>query len=60
MVSQVTYGYVGNTMATFVMQAMGMEVAAINTVNFSKCFLFLFCFCCSMMDLGVGGGCWGG
>lgn len=28
--------YVGNTMATFVMQALGCEVAAINTVNFSE------------------------
>ena len=27
--------YVGNTMAAFVMQAMGCEVSAINTVQFS-------------------------
>ena len=27
--------YVGNTMAVFVMQAMGCEVSAINTVQFS-------------------------
>lgn len=34
--SHVVYGYVGNTMAGFVMQALGCEVAAINTVNFSN------------------------
>ncbi|EGE84722.2 pyridoxal kinase [Blastomyces dermatitidis ATCC 18188] len=34
--SHVTYGYVGNTMATFVMQSLGCDVAAINTVNFSN------------------------
>ncbi|PNS20421.1 pyridoxal kinase [Sphaceloma murrayae] len=34
--SHVTYGYVGNTMATFVMQSLGCEVSAINTVNFSN------------------------
>ena len=28
--------YVGNTMATFVMQSLGCEVAALNTVQFSK------------------------
>ncbi|RMZ86918.1 hypothetical protein DV736_g5856, partial [Chaetothyriales sp. CBS 134916] len=33
---KVTYGYVGNTMATFVMQVLGCEVAGINTVNFSN------------------------
>lgn len=27
--------YVGNTMATFIMQALGCEVAALNTVQFS-------------------------
>lgn len=27
--------YVGNTMAAFVMQSMGCEVAALNTVQFS-------------------------
>lgn len=27
--------YVGNTMATFVMQSLGCEVAALNTVQFS-------------------------
>lgn len=31
------YGsYVGNTMAAFVMQSLGFEVAALNTVQFSK------------------------
>jgi hypothetical protein len=30
-----THSYVGNTMATFVMQALGCEVSAINTVQFS-------------------------
>ncbi|KAL1988104.1 hypothetical protein VTN96DRAFT_1135 [Rasamsonia emersonii] len=34
--SHVSYGYVGNTMATFVMQSLGCEVAAINTVHFSN------------------------
>ncbi|KAJ9659831.1 putative pyridoxal kinase [Neophaeococcomyces mojaviensis] len=34
--SHVVYGYVGNVMATFCMQALGCEVAAINTVNFSN------------------------
>ncbi|KAI4746859.1 Ribokinase-like protein [Aureobasidium sp. EXF-12298] len=34
--SHVAYGYVGNTMATFVMQALGCEVSAINTVQFSN------------------------
>ncbi|KAF7502653.1 hypothetical protein GJ744_005407 [Endocarpon pusillum] len=33
--SHVVYGYVGNTMATFVMQALGCDVAALNTVHFS-------------------------
>lgn len=33
--------YVGNTMATFCMQALGCEVAAINTVNFSGSFIYL-------------------
>ena len=28
--------YVGNTMVTFVMQSMGCEVAAMNTVQFSE------------------------
>jgi len=28
--------YVGNKMATFALQALGCDVAAINTVNFSK------------------------
>lgn len=28
--------YVGNTMAAFVMQVLGYEVAALNTVQFSK------------------------
>lgn len=28
--------YVGNTMATFIMQALGCEVAALNTVQFSR------------------------
>jgi len=32
----VVYGYVGNTMATFVMQSLGCEVAALNTVQFSN------------------------
>ncbi|KAL1992522.1 hypothetical protein VTN49DRAFT_4554 [Thermomyces lanuginosus] len=34
--SHVSYGYVGNTMATFVMQSLGCEVAAIDTVHFSN------------------------
>ncbi|KAF1986207.1 Ribokinase-like protein, partial [Aulographum hederae CBS 113979] len=34
--SHVVYGYVGNTMATFVMQSLGCEVSAINTVHFSN------------------------
>ncbi|RDL36742.1 putative pyridoxal kinase [Venustampulla echinocandica] len=34
--SHVVYGYVGNTMATFVMQSLGCEVAALNTVEFSN------------------------
>ncbi|EED17126.1 pyridoxal kinase, putative [Talaromyces stipitatus ATCC 10500] len=34
--SHVCYGFVGNTMATFVMQSLGCEVAAINTVHFSN------------------------
>ncbi|KAF2088369.1 Ribokinase-like protein [Saccharata proteae CBS 121410] len=34
--SHVTHGYVGNTMATFIMQALGCEVSAINTVNYSN------------------------
>ncbi|KAI9741112.1 MAG: putative pyridoxal kinase [Cirrosporium novae-zelandiae] len=34
--SHVVYGYVGNTMATFVMQSLGAEVAALNTVHFSN------------------------
>ncbi|KIN04105.1 hypothetical protein OIDMADRAFT_52034 [Oidiodendron maius Zn] len=34
--SHVSYGYVGNTMAVFVMQSLGCEVAAINTVHFSN------------------------
>lgn len=33
---QIAYSYVGNTMATFVMQSLGCEVAAIDTVHFSK------------------------
>ncbi|KIW07982.1 pyridoxal kinase [Verruconis gallopava] len=34
--SHVSYGYVGNTMATFVMQSLGAEVSAINTVCYSN------------------------
>ncbi|KAJ5325391.1 Phosphomethylpyrimidine kinase type-1 [Penicillium brevicompactum] len=34
--SHVVYGHVGNTMATFVMQSLGCEVAALNTVHFSN------------------------
>ncbi|KAF7714615.1 Pyridoxal kinase [Penicillium ucsense] len=34
--SHVAYGHVGNTMAGFVMQSLGCEVAALNTVNFSN------------------------
>ncbi|KAI9662262.1 MAG: putative pyridoxal kinase [Bathelium mastoideum] len=34
--SHVVHGYVGNTMASFVMQSLGCEVSAINTVNFSN------------------------
>lgn len=33
---QVVYGYVGNTMAAFVMQSLGCDVAALNTVHFSN------------------------
>ena len=29
------FSYVGNTMAAFVMQSLGFEVAALNTVQFS-------------------------
>ena len=29
------YRYVGNTMAAFVMQSLGCDVAALNTVHFS-------------------------
>lgn len=34
-ICQVVYGYVGNTMACFVMQSLGCDVAALNTVHFS-------------------------
>ncbi|OQD72994.1 hypothetical protein PENDEC_c017G00668 [Penicillium decumbens] len=34
--SHVVYGHVGNSMATFVMQSMGCEVASLNTVHFSN------------------------
>ncbi|QDS67755.1 hypothetical protein FKW77_006231 [Venturia effusa] len=34
--SHVAYGYVGNTMVTFVMQYLGCEVSAINTVHYSN------------------------
>ncbi|KAK8243920.1 Ribokinase-like protein [Phyllosticta capitalensis] len=34
--SHVAHGYVGNTMATFIMQALGCEVSAINTVHYSN------------------------
>ncbi|RHZ66013.1 hypothetical protein CDV55_103118 [Aspergillus turcosus] len=34
--SHVVYGYVGNKMATLVMQSMGCDVAALNTVHFSN------------------------
>ncbi|KAF2836582.1 pyridoxal kinase [Patellaria atrata CBS 101060] len=34
--SHVVHGYVGNTMVTFVLQALGFEVSAINTVNYSN------------------------
>lgn len=34
--SHVVYGYVGNKMATFVMQCLGCDVSAINTVNYSN------------------------
>ncbi|OJJ47896.1 hypothetical protein ASPZODRAFT_63750 [Penicilliopsis zonata CBS 506.65] len=34
--SHVVYGYVGNSMATFVMQSLGCEVAAVHTVHFSN------------------------
>ncbi|MCJ1425090.1 putative pyridoxal kinase [Sticta canariensis] len=34
--SHVVHGYVGNTMAAFVMQVLGCEVAALNTVQFSN------------------------
>ncbi|MCJ1463764.1 putative pyridoxal kinase [Pseudocyphellaria aurata] len=39
--SHVVYGYVGNTMAAFVMQVMGCEVAALNTVQFSMTLFLL-------------------
>ena len=35
--------HVGNTMAAFVMQALGCEVAALNTVQFSMGFLPIIC-----------------
>ncbi|KAJ5086112.1 hypothetical protein N7532_010883 [Penicillium argentinense] len=34
--SQVVYGHVGNSMATYAMQSLGCEVAALNTVHFSN------------------------
>lgn len=34
--SHVVYGYVGNKMATLVMQLLGCDVAALNTVHFSN------------------------
>lgn len=34
--SHVVHGYVGNKMATFVMQSMGCDVSAINTVHYSN------------------------
>lgn len=34
--SHVVYGHVGNTMAAFVMQTLGCDVAALNTVHFSN------------------------
>ncbi|KAK0515429.1 hypothetical protein JMJ35_001463 [Cladonia borealis] len=34
--SHVVYGYVGNTMAALVMQTLGCDVAALNTVQFSN------------------------
>ncbi|EAW08405.1 pyridoxal kinase [Aspergillus clavatus NRRL 1] len=34
--SHVVYGYVGNKMATLVMQSLGCDVAALNTVHFSN------------------------
>ncbi|KAK4695902.1 pyridoxine kinase, partial [Lecanoromycetidae sp. Uapishka_2] len=34
--TRVVYGYVGNTMAAFVMQSLGCDVAALNTVQFSN------------------------
>ncbi|KAF2096601.1 pyridoxine kinase [Rhizodiscina lignyota] len=34
--SHVAYGYVGNTMASFIMQSLGCEVTAINTVQYSN------------------------
>ncbi|KAJ5902651.1 hypothetical protein N7495_003179 [Penicillium taxi] len=34
--SHVVYGHVGNSMATFALQSLGCEVAALNTVNFSN------------------------
>ncbi|KAI9825777.1 MAG: putative pyridoxal kinase [Phylliscum demangeonii] len=34
--SHVTYGYVGNKVASFVLQTLGFDVAAINTVNYSN------------------------
>ncbi|KAJ5573397.1 uncharacterized protein N7459_007824 [Penicillium hispanicum] len=34
--SQVVYGHVGNSMATFAMQSLGCEVASLNTVHFSN------------------------
>ncbi|KAK0661065.1 putative pyridoxal kinase C6F6.11c [Lasiodiplodia hormozganensis] len=34
--SHVVHGYVGNKMATFIMQALGCEVSAINTVHYSN------------------------
>ncbi|KAF2674798.1 pyridoxal kinase [Microthyrium microscopicum] len=34
--SHVVYGYVGNKVATFVMQALGCDVSSINTVNYSN------------------------
>lgn len=34
--ADVRFSYVGNKMATFVMQSLGCDVSAINTVHYSK------------------------
>jgi pyridoxal/pyridoxine/pyridoxamine kinase len=43
------HSYVGNTMATFVMQSLGCEVCAMNTVNYSTNMQSLLTFLASIL-----------